>query len=372
MSDKKTIQINPELFRIPNQEKNKKGGNKPIRVKNPNMPPRNKTVRNQIMKMIRSKQQDKYKELFDDKDANKMFMAPVTTTEEFKKDFNQSLDFLSDLAKKEGDKIPANYNKTLRNHSNHITTLYENVSLELPNVFDQIPTPPPLSHSMILSPHNKTPQIRPIGPFAPFQPPPRPNILSSNILPSNILSSNILPPPPYGVLKVGGTKPTYRTWNQTAKNREPLVGIANGGNPNSIENIKRTSELRQKMAIKKKEDEEKENKRQKRKAVLRHMKRKKIYKRTYRVGRSKFQPKIGVLVSNKTIRSNISTRAQLLKQEPIQDVKKFLVKKGFIKVGTPTPNDILRKMYESVVLICGEVQNHNPENLLYNYVHDAK
>jgi len=49
-----------------------------------------------------------------------------------------------------------------------------------------------------------------------------------------------------------------------------------------------------------------------------------------------------------------------------------LIKKGFIKVGTPTPNDILRKMYESVVLICGEVQNHNPENLLYNYVHDAK
>jgi len=192
-------------------------------------------VRNQIMKMIRSKQQDKYKELFDDKDANKVFMAPVTTTDEFKKDFNQSLDFLSDLAKKEGDKIPANYNKTLRNYSNHITP-YENVSLELPNVFDQIQTPPPLSHSMVLSPHNKTPQITPIRQFAPFQPPPRPNIL---------------PPPPYGVLKVGGTKPTYRTWNQTVKNREPLVGIANSGNPNSIENIKRASELRQKMAIKK-------------------------------------------------------------------------------------------------------------------------
>ena len=77
-------------------------------------------------------------------------------------------------------------------------------------------------------------------------------------------------------------------------------------------------------------------------------------------------------MSNKTIRSNISTKTQLLKQEPIQDIKKFLIKKGFIKVGTPTPNDILRKMYESVVLICGEVQNHNPENLLYNYVHDAK
>ena len=130
------------------------------------------------------------------------------------------------------------------------------------------------------------------------------------------------------------------------------------------------SELRQKMVINQKEEEDKKN--IKKKSALRRLKQKKIYKRTYRVGKSKFQPKIGVLVSNKTIRSNISTRTQLLKQEPIQNVKKFLIKKGFIKVGTPTPNDILRKMYESVVLICGEVQNHNPENLLYNYVHDAK
>jgi hypothetical protein len=360
MSDKKTIQINPELFRIPNQEKKKRGMNKPIRVKNPNMPPQNKTVRKQIMKMIREKQQDKYKELFDNKDVN--IVAPVTTTDEFKKDFNQSLEYLSDLAKRASDKVSANYsnNHTIRNYTTPSPS--ENVSLELPNVFDQIHTPSQLSHSMILSPHNKTSQILPYR-----------NIPSNIELPT-ILRPNILPPPPYGALKVGGTKPTYRTWanNQTAKNRDPLPNASVNGNPNSLNNIKRASELRQKMAIKMKEDEEKKNKRRNKKAVLRHMKQKKIYKRTYRVGRSKHQPKIGVLISNKTIRSNISTKTQLLKQEPIQDIKKFLIKKGFIKVGTPTPNDILRKMYESVVLICGEVQNHNPENLLYNFIHDAK
>ena len=31
-------------------------------------------------------------------------------------------------------------------------------------------------------------------------------------------------------------------------------------------------------------------------------------------------------------------------------------------------NAVLRKMYESAVMICGEVQNHNPDNLLYNYL----
>ena len=100
------------------------------------------------------------------------------------------------------------------------------------------------------------------------------------------------------------------------------------------------------------------------------MKRKKTIRRTYKIGKSKINPKIGVLVSNKTIRSNISTKSQLLKQTPIEEVKKFLIKRGMIKVGSITPNDVLRKMYESSSMMCGEVYNHNPENLLYNYFNE--
>jgi len=61
-----------------------------------------------------------------------------------------------------------------------------------------------------------------------------------------------------------------------------------------------------------------------------------------------------------------------LKQTPINEVRKFLIKKGFIKIGTNSPNDVLRKMYETVSLVCGEIQNHNPENLLYNFIHDQE
>jgi hypothetical protein len=50
-----------------------------------------------------------------------------------------------------------------------------------------------------------------------------------------------------------------------------------------------------------------------------------------------------------------------LKQTPIDEVRRYLTKKGFIRVGSDAPNDVLRKMYESAVLICGEIQNHNPE-----------
>ena len=60
-----------------------------------------------------------------------------------------------------------------------------------------------------------------------------------------------------------------------------------------------------------------------------------------------------------------------MKQTPIEEVRRYLVKKGFIKVGSIAPNDVLRKMYETVSLICGEVENHNPDNLLYNYFHDT-
>jgi hypothetical protein len=104
---------------------------------------------------------------------------------------------------------------------------------------------------------------------------------------------------------------------------------------------------------------------------IKYLKQKKIFKRTYRVGRSKVAPRIGVLVSNRTIRNRISTQSQLLKQTPIQEVRKFLIKKGFIKIGSNSPNNVLRKMYESVSLVCGEVENHNPDTLLFNFLNDS-
>jgi hypothetical protein len=103
---------------------------------------------------------------------------------------------------------------------------------------------------------------------------------------------------------------------------------------------------------------------------LKYLKQKRTLKRTYHVGKSKVMPKVAVLVSNKTIRNNVTTKAQLLKQTPIEEIRKFLIKKGLIKVGSTSPNDVLRKMYESVVMISGDVVNHNPDNLLYNFFND--
>tara|TARA_B110000093_G_C12783083_1_gene331371 strand:- start:422 stop:784 length:363 start_codon:yes stop_codon:yes gene_type:complete len=97
---------------------------------------------------------------------------------------------------------------------------------------------------------------------------------------------------------------------------------------------------------------------------------KKIIRRTYKTGKSKTKPLISVLISNKTIRNTITTKKQLLQQVPLQDVRKYLMKHGFIKIGTITPNDVLRQMYEAALLICGEVQNHNSETLMYNFINN--
>ena len=77
-----------------------------------------------------------------------------------------------------------------------------------------------------------------------------------------------------------------------------------------------------------------------------------------------------MLVSNKTLRNNTNLQMMKLRETPIREVKQYLKKQGLIKVGTSTPNDVLRQMYECANLICGEVKNQSSENLLYNYFND--
>ena len=97
-----------------------------------------------------------------------------------------------------------------------------------------------------------------------------------------------------------------------------------------------------------------------------------MLKRTYKTGKSNAERKISVLVSNKTIRNNSSNKSITLKKTPINDVRRYLVKQGFIKVGTTAPPDVLRKMYESASMVCGDVTNHNSETLMYNFLNSAK
>tara|TARA_B100001057_G_C22870861_1_gene958766 strand:+ start:9633 stop:10556 length:924 start_codon:yes stop_codon:yes gene_type:complete len=161
------------------------------------------------------------------------------------------------------------------------------------------------------------------------------------------LSDTQISSPKYGCLK-NGNLPTFRDYmNRTRK----------------VENIDNDSSQKANIIIQ--TQEKLKNLKKKRKKY-----RKKTIKRTYKIGRSKVKPEISVLISNKTMRNNIVQKKQLMKQVPITEIRAYLMKHGFIKIGTTTPNDVLRQMYEAALLVCGEVQNHNKETLMFNFLNN--
>lgn len=357
MSDKKILSVNPLFFSMNKRSTRKKrsdgGSDNKIKVKSvsPKKKNDNTLKKKSILKMIRQHQEDKYKKLFDDstKSDGSDKKTPNLVVEELEKGFKDAKVFLQNLAdKKQQEDTAKNY--TIKHQ---------------PSIVDSIPTAEPVVYNNIVQP-----------------------VISG--VPT-VATVNRPPMPQYGCLK-NGNLPSYRNFMNKTRSNQPVITI--GGNsqtPNNVsptvsvqpqvinvpqiagtvpksqseiaerkinDSLKRVSEMKQ-TAAKLKDM----NKRMK--SVP---KRKKTLRRTYKIGKSKVLPRVSVLVSNRTIRNNISTKSQLLKQVDMSEVKKYLIKRGFIKVGSSAPNDVLRKMYEEAVLMCGELQNHNPENLLYNFM----
>jgi len=159
-------------------------------------------------------------------------------------------------------------------------------------------------------------------------------------------------PPKYGCLK-NGSLPTYRaSMNKTVKatdiQEKPKTD-------NAIDRIRARL-----------------NERANRQQAIKVPKTKpnKLIRRTYHVGKDKYRPSVGVLLPNRTIRNKVTNKSFMLKNTSIDEIRRFLLKQGFIKVGSTSPNDVLRKMYESIMLIDGEIKNYNPDNLLYNFFND--
>ena len=92
MSEKRTIQINPESFKVSNQSttRKKRDASPKIQLKSKREDKKQnqKSIRRNIIKMIREKQQDEYRKMFDDKkssEPSKKSSNPVT--DDFSKDF---------------------------------------------------------------------------------------------------------------------------------------------------------------------------------------------------------------------------------------------------------------------------------------------
>ena len=328
MSDeRKEIKIDPSMFKIADNKTRKQREPKQpkIKVKAPPKPEKkNKasTLKRNLLRMIRGHQEKRIKEQ----------TKPTTNVHpeaKPKSEFEQSMQFMSQI-KEAQPEIPK-YNRTLRQLPNHVSeeNRMSNASSSTFGVPVQIQPPPAIDPSL---------QIK---------------------------------PPQYGCLK-NGTLPTYRVWkNQTQKahTRPPVPRNKMEIPPSPIQmnyetrlrdKIKEMSEIQQHQKMKKQEKIYKKPRKQRR-----------IMRRTFRIGKSKAYPRISVLVSNKTLRNQANLKKTELKETPINEVKQYLKQQGFIKVGTSTPNNVLREMYESACMICGELKNYSPENLLYNYFNET-
>ena len=306
MSENRVFKINPDLFKITaNKSRKKKPANVEPKIKMKT--PTNKTIKQkQLLNFIRSHQEKKNSE----------------PTEPIKTDFEETLEFIKQVAKTP-PRPNSNLNSTIKNH-----------------------TRPP------------TPTITGI-------PPPVYNAVETKYTPP--------PPPTYGCLR-GGRLPLYK--NHTFRKKDDIshnspIQIAHPVPLNNPPKQFTPSHPAPSQSVLSKQfiqsmTEKMENIETAKPRPPK--KRKRTTLRRYNVGRSKTAPKIAVLVSNRTIRNQITTKSQLLRQVPIQEIRKYLTKNGFIKVGSVAPNDVLRKMYESAIMMCGEIQNKNVNILLHNYL----
>lgn len=347
--EKKVLKVNPLDFTFNNnsgksknnntQKKRPKQTTSDIKVKTTQKPKKSDTLKKRsILRMIRNQQQSRYDRLFEKPKENTE--DKVETPQN--KDFEEAQKYLQSLEEKQVIQNKLKHNSTLRRMP------YENVDDMIQN---RIQIEPEMRKPETVS-------------------------LSSNITP--ILHTE---QPKYGCLK-NGNLPTYRNYmNKTTSNRPP-ISIDDRVIPESNETSLNMSETTPYTSLPHKEIKQRINDYQMKKFIqdageqkpmkLKKRKQKKTIKRHHKVGRSKYYSKIGVLISNRTIRANINNQKQQLKMVPIQDIRKYLITHGFIKVGSTAPNDVLRKMYESALLMCGEVKNHSTENLLYNFFNDNK
>jgi hypothetical protein len=391
-TEKRVLSINPDLFKISknnNTRKNRPPSEKSakIKIRDPMKPHagNSRTLKRNLLNYIRRQQDIKSKTMFQDNQHSNRHAPIIKPTDDIlDKDensrFKESLDFLTNLTneKERREKMEKTHNQTLKRHES--MNKFESTLYNLPQVNSSE------NVSLIYPPDIKSEIIPESTPTIPWK---------------------HYPPPTHGCMK-NGNLPTYRNWqkNQTHKNYNSISSPSPQGflpvptplSQKTIEDIKnekmqsKLREIQQRVTAmqnrvlvddtapientdKKGRDEVKIAQSQQMPALLGKKtggfinKQRKTIRRTYQVGKSKRAPKVAVLISNKTIRKNVLTKTHLLHQVPIHDVKKYLVKKGFIRVGTPAPTDVLRKMYESALLMCGEIENHNPDNLLYNYMH---
>lgn len=419
MSTKKTIQINPELFKMPGNRTRKAREKKELPLA-PIISPNN--LKNKLLNRIKEHKMKEIGESMATK-TNKMTSENAINGEKNGDEFHNAINYLSDLSKKQKtkqEKERTMANKTLKQYKSPLNTYsstpdyipgFINASLELP------------------------PELQPSQQGPPF-----------SLSESKSKTLDGISDVPYGCLK-NGNKPTFRSWNQTRKNYEhpelfnvstirpptppkrteteatfhnPTVTTATASTAFAKEEpgpaLSREQRLEQiKNKLKKIQDKEinripeavqlnnnlktledmaskaspsvnlddlpeiddindsvfniPDILREKREDELKIPKKylKRTVSRKFTLGKSDKLKRVSILLKDKKTRKNVIDAQKELKKTSITDVRKYLRQHGIIKVGSTAPNEILRKTFEASML-AGEITNTNKDTLLHNFM----
>jgi hypothetical protein len=370
MSNKKTIQINPELFKFSSSKTKKNRENIITPIIKPNQ------LKNKFLNRIKQHKNNEIKESNLEKNKE---------DEKYTDEFYGALDYLSDLSKKhKRDADKEKYEKTIQEKKQSLNqrTVKNYDFTNIPHV--ELELPPELIEP-IKTPYNYNEPIH--------------------------LKYNIDKEIPHGCLR-GGQKPTFRSWqNQTRKNSpvdidipltsaspeinvKPLKTLAitreerlemiknklknletkqsisesvqlnpiqsSNVDTNTLDNIQSTPDTSFSTAVQP-ETSTVESEIKPTKYI------KKTIRRKYTLGKSNMYRKVGILIKDKQTRKKILNAHKELKKTSIGDIKKYLHKHGIMKVGSIAPNDVLRKTYECSKL-AGEITNINKETLIHNFL----
>tara|TARA_Y100001970_G_scaffold254742_1_gene330797 strand:- start:2220 stop:3464 length:1245 start_codon:yes stop_codon:yes gene_type:complete len=408
----RTLKINPDLFKL--NRKMKKVKNKSLKNKvKPNTDEENsskaKKLKKEMMKKVKDYQRTK--ELEDSREKNEInnniFEKNIYENNDFDREFNKSLNFLQDLAKKNKDKkkketqknirsdidinlnLPEslkmnenNYsclkngskptykqlNKTQKNSDNYKpkvriileNNVYDDKEIRLDNldknkrseevgvgVGVEIKNKKEDFSEVIDNKINKINNINEIN-LSEVSSVDKKNDVLSNELISNEVFENFKP------LKELNDKA-----NNISKKNE-LIELSN--KPFNNEENKEDFLIKRHNYPSLIDDEELKLKLNSIPKINRITK-----KSTYKLGKNKNKNKVGILVKNRETQKNIKQELGLLKRKSIQEVKDYLKRKNLIKIGSDTPNDVLRKIYEDSIL-SGDITNINNNNIIHNYL----
>ena len=361
MSEKKKIIINDFIIK-----NNKSKKNETVKKEKPKPIIKPTTLKKTLLSKIKQHQQ---KEKISNNTTNNGGKNITNDDVDFHNNFVNSMEYLNNLSKKkhtEKNKKRENKNKSLKNnnnpnnnynynHNNNPNNVNSLISIDLPNDYDNNIIEP-IKLSSLNNKQNTSSQIKPE-----IKPEIKPMVQISNMEFDNTLNENnlinkdnipnnklVLNDSPYGCLK-GGKKPTFREYHN--KTLKP---------PNHTYNIPEKTQTPVSNREKKLNDIKKSYKK------VKETKRK-TKKSTFNLGKK--NNKVSILIKNNSTRRKVKREHGLLKQKSMNEVKKYLYDKNFIKIGSTAPNDVLRTLYEQSIL-AGDINNISNGIQLHNFINN--